>query len=47
MHVCYNVNEEILDGEEKREIDWNSLHVYDVKSRKNEWNKAAMNIKNW
>ena len=32
--MCYNVNEKILDGEKKREIDWNSLHVYDVKPKK-------------
>ena len=40
--MCYDVNEKILDIEKEKEIDWNSLHVYDVKSRKNEWNKAKM-----
>ena len=40
--MCYNVNEKILDREKEKEIDWNPLHVYDVKSRKNEWNKGTM-----
>ena len=39
--MCYNVNEKILDREKEKEIDWNPLHVYDVKSKKN----AAMIIK--
>ena len=32
--MLYNVNEKILDREKEKEIDWNPLHVYDVKSRK-------------